>query len=139
LRTDNKLCGISGQQTINYKSTTPTNDERADSQNCNGNTLKKSTVSSVGDLYGSAPQLRHRVATFDQDRNALSRPVERAIDIFHANPHSINQLDFHDFNDGFEPGHIADDYVGPAMELVRVTFLSLIRTGTVEVSQHQRS
>jgi len=127
LRTNNKLCGISWQQAVNYKSTTPAHDERADSQNCNshGNTAsKKSTVSSVGDLYGSPPQLRHRAATFDQDRRTLSRPVERAIDIFHANPHSGNQLDFHDFDDGFEPGHIADDYVGPAMELVCATFLS---------------
>ncbi|KAH0954658.1 hypothetical protein HN011_004597 [Eciton burchellii] len=112
---------FSSMRTVNYKRITPVHDERTDSQNCNshGNTAsKKSTVSSVGDLYGSPPQLWHHAATFDQDRSALSRPIERAIDIFHANPHSINQLDFHDFDDGFEPGHIADDYVGPAMELI---------------------
>lgn len=39
--------------------------------------------------------------------------------MFRADPRSVNQLDFHDFDDGFEPGRIINDYVGPAMELVR--------------------
>lgn len=42
--------------------------------------------------------------------------------MFHVDPHSVNQLDFNDFGDGFEPGRIIDDYVGPAMELVRDFF-----------------
>jgi len=52
-------------------------------------------------------------------RNNPPRPIGRAIDKFRADPHSVNQLDFHGFGDGFEPGRIIDDYVGPAMELVR--------------------
>lgn len=46
--------------------------------------------------------------------------------MFRADPHAVNQLDFHDFGDGFEPGRIIDDYVGPAMELVRGIFCSQI-------------
>lgn len=87
--------------------------------------MKISVISNVGHLYGSAPQLQHRAATFNQGRNAPSRSVGRAINAFHTDPYSVNQLNFHDFDDGFEPGHIIDDYVGPAMELVRATFLSI--------------
>ncbi|XP_011338426.1 protein yellow isoform X2 [Ooceraea biroi] len=112
---------FSSMRSINYKSTTPAHDEYADSRNCNshGNPpVKKSVVSDIGNLYGTAPQLQHRVSTFNQERNALSRSVGRAINIYHTDPHSVNQLDFHDFDDGFEPGHIIDDYIGPAMELM---------------------
>ncbi|XP_032684640.1 protein yellow-like isoform X3 [Odontomachus brunneus] len=81
--------------------------------------LPKLAVSAnIGNPYGSTPQLRHHVATSNLGRNDFSRPTGRAIDTFHTDSHSVNQLDFHDFGDGFEPGHIIDDYVGPAMELV---------------------
>lgn len=81
-------------------------------------------IASIGDLYRSTPQLtRHHVSTSNLGRSDLSR--RPAIDIFRTDPHSVNQLDFHDFGDGFEPGYISDDYVGPAMELVSATFFLL--------------
>ncbi|XP_071635267.1 yellow-h [Temnothorax longispinosus] len=112
---------------INYKdSPSPSSayDEHAGSsrsRNCdNHQPEEKSPISTnVGNLYGSTPQSRHRVATSNNlGRSGPTRPVGRAIDLFRADPHSVNQLDFHDFGDGFEPGRIIDDYVGPAMELV---------------------
>jgi len=78
--------------------------------------------SNVGNLYGSTPQSRYHIATSNLRRSNPSRSIGRTIDMFRANPHSVNQLDFHDFGDGFEPGRIIDDYVGPAMELVRGVF-----------------
>ncbi|XP_011164537.2 protein yellow isoform X2 [Solenopsis invicta] len=106
---------------INYKDSSSEYDEHAGSpRNCdNHRSEEKSTISTnVGNLYGSTPQSRHRVATSNLGRSNPSRPIGRAIDTFRADPHLVNQLDFHDFGDGFEPGRIIDDYVGPAMELV---------------------
>ncbi|KAL0104712.1 hypothetical protein PUN28_016383 [Cardiocondyla obscurior] len=106
---------------VNYKDPPPIyNGHAGSSRNCdNHSPEEKPTVSTnVGNLYGSTPQSRHHVATFNLGRSHPLRPVERAIDTFRADPHSVNQLDFHDFGDGFEPGRIIDDYVGPAMELV---------------------
>ena len=79
----------------------------------------------VGNLYGSTPQSRYHIATSNLRRSNPSRSIGRTSDRFRADPHSVNQLDFHDFGDGFEPGRIIDDYVGPAMELVRGVFFLL--------------
>ncbi|XP_011698266.1 PREDICTED: protein yellow-like [Wasmannia auropunctata] len=107
---------------FNYKdSTASVYDEHAStSRNCdNHSPEEKPTVSTItGNLYGSTPQSRHRVATSNLGRSNPSRSIGRAIDMFRADPHSVNQLDFNDFGDGFAPGRIIDDYVGPAMELV---------------------
>lgn len=118
---------VDQSQAINHRGSISAYDEHADSLNCDshGNPGKKFAVSAnIDNLYGSTPQLtRHRVSsTSNLGRGDLSRHVGRAIDIFRTDPHSVNQLDFHDFGDGFEPGYIADDYVGPAMELVSATF-----------------
>lgn len=108
------------RQAIDYKGSVPGYDDRAVPPNCDshGHPMEKklSVSANAGNLYGSTPQSRYLSA--DPRRNDPSRPAGRAIDIFRADPHSVNQLDFHDFGDGFEPGHIVDDYVGPAMELV---------------------
>lgn len=106
-----------------------TYDDHVATSNCEShgeNPGEKSAIStSTGSkLYGTTPRSRYRVAPFDARRKDFSKgPVGRAIDMFRADPQSVNQLDFNDFDDGFEPGHIADDYVGPAMELVSVMFL----------------
>ncbi|KAL6263206.1 hypothetical protein P5V15_006006 [Pogonomyrmex californicus] len=99
---------------INYKGTY---DEHAGTaRNCDnhGNPPEEKSTN-MGNLYGSTP---HRVLTSNLGRNGPSRSIGRAISIFQTDPHLINQLDFNDFGDGFEPGRIIDDYVGPAMELV---------------------
>lgn len=116
---------IAPRQNVNYKDSPSAYDEHTGlSRNCDNHpSEEKSTVfSNVGNLYGSTPQSRHHVATSNLGRSGPSRSVGRAIDMFRADPHSVNQLDFHDFGDGFEPGRIIDDYVGPAMELVRGAF-----------------
>ncbi|KYQ52168.1 Protein yellow [Trachymyrmex zeteki] len=108
-------------QNINYKDSALTYDEHAGtSRNCDNHTPKEKSTDStnVGNLYGSTPQSRYHIATSNLGRSNPSRSIGRTIDTFRADPHSVNQLDFHDFGDGFEPGRIIDDYVGPAMELV---------------------
>ncbi|XP_029671217.1 protein yellow-like [Formica exsecta] len=111
---------FSSMHPINHRGSTSASDENADSRNCDsyGNPPGKKPPN-VDNLYGSTPQLtRHRVSTSNLGGSDLSKHVGRAIDAFRTDPHSVNQLDFHDFGDGFEPGYIADDYVGPAMELM---------------------
>lgn len=112
----------------NYKGSISAYDEHAGSRNCDshGNLEKKPPESTnVRNLYGSTPsQPRHHV-TSNLGKNDFSK-AGRAIDIFHTDPRSINQLDFNEFDNSFEPGHIANDYVGPAMELVsNVYFLQI--------------
>ncbi|XP_019884892.2 protein yellow isoform X1 [Camponotus floridanus] len=103
---------------INHRGSTSIYDEHAAKCDSYGNSAGRETASK-GDLYGSTPQLtRHHVSTSNLGRSDLSRHPGSAIDIFRTDPHSVNQLDFHDFGDGFEPGYISDDYVGPAMELM---------------------
>lgn len=88
----------------------------------------KSTIStSIGKPYGSRTQLRHNIAASNLGRSDLPRPTGRTFDTFHTDTRSVNQLDFHDFGDSFEPGHITDDYIGPAMELVRNVLLLQFR------------
>lgn len=121
---------VVARQNINYKDSASIYDEHTgSSRNCgNHPPEEKSTVSTnVGNLYGSTPQLRHHVATSNLGKSTPSRSIGRAIDNFRADPHSVNQLEFHDFGDGFEPGRIIDDYVGPAMELVRGAFYCKFR------------
>ncbi|KYN07654.1 Protein yellow, partial [Cyphomyrmex costatus] len=117
---------LSYGQNTNYKDSALTYDEHAGtSRNCDNHPPKEKSMDStnVGNLYGSTPQSRHHIATSNLGRSNPSRSIGRAIDMFRADPHSVNQLDFHDFGDGFEPGRIIDDYVGPAMELVSGVFL----------------
>lgn len=111
----------------NYKGSVSTHDdEHAGSRNCDshGNPLEKKPALStnVRNLYGSTPQLRHVTSNLGK-KNFSKSVLERVIDIFHTDPHLVNQLDFHEFDDSFEPGHIANDYVGPAMELVCNVFV----------------
>lgn len=106
---------------INYKDSALTYDEHAGtSRNCDNHPPKEKSTDStnVGNLYGSTPQSRYHIATSNLGKSNPSRSIGRTIDMFRADPHSVNQLDFHDFGDGFEPGRIINDYVGPAMELV---------------------
>lgn len=116
---------VNQPQAINHRGSISAYDEHADSRNCDSHENPSGKKSAnINNLYGSTPQLtRHRFSsTYNLGRNDFSRHAGRTIDIFRTDPQSINQLDFHDFGDGFEPGYIANDYVGPAMELVSATF-----------------
>ncbi|EFN80989.1 protein yellow isoform X2 [Harpegnathos saltator] len=101
---------FSSTRTVNYKGSISAYDEHINSS--------KLAALPASAPYGLTPLLQHHVATSNLGRSDFSRPTGRAIDTFHVDPHLVNQLDFHDFGDSFEPGHITDDYVGPAMELV---------------------
>ncbi|XP_020300223.1 protein yellow-like isoform X2 [Pseudomyrmex gracilis] len=110
---------FSSIHTVNYKGPVSSY-AHTGTKNCDSheNPLEKKSTSStnVGNIYGSLS--RHHVAISNLGRSDNLRPTARAIDIFHTDPHSINQLDFHGFGDVLKPGYIVNDYVGPAMELI---------------------
>ncbi|XP_076761628.1 dopaminechrome tautomerase-like isoform X2 [Xylocopa sonorina] len=68
-------------------------------------------------LYGSTPDSREYVSPTFQRRPSLRMP-NRNLNVFKTDLYSVKQLESHGFNYDLGRGHVEDDYVGPAMELV---------------------
>nr|XP_033340383.1 protein yellow-like isoform X1 [Megalopta genalis]XP_033340384.1 protein yellow-like isoform X1 [Megalopta genalis] len=114
----------------NYKTLISGHDELPGHINCPGHGDTVSTLENSVDrllpttpeynnhLYGSTPDSSNYFSR-NFDRSGIqSRPIGRNLNLFKADPYTVNQLETHGFN--YDPGrdHVEDDYVGPAMELV---------------------
>lgn len=68
-------------------------------------------------LYGSTPDSRDYFSR-PFEKRLHSRLPGRNFNILRTDANSVNELESHGFNYDPGRGHIEDDYVGPAMELV---------------------
>ncbi|XP_031828175.2 yellow-h [Nomia melanderi] len=115
----------------NYKTLIATHDELPGHINCPDHGDVATTLESSVDrqlpttpeysnyLYGSTPHSGAYFfpSSFERSRDR-SRPIGRNPSVLKTDPYSVNQLDTHVFNYDPGRGHLEDDYVGPAMELV---------------------
>lgn len=69
-------------------------------------------------LYGSTPDSSEYFSRSFERNRFHARPSAGNLNTFKADPHSVNQLESHRFNYDPGRGHVENDYVGPAMELV---------------------
>ncbi|XP_076248993.1 yellow-h [Calliopsis andreniformis] len=69
-------------------------------------------------LYGSTPDSNEYFSRSLERNRFHARPAGRNPNRLKADPYSVNQLESHGFNYDSGRGHVENDYVGPAMELV---------------------
>ncbi|XP_076684761.1 yellow-h isoform X2 [Andrena cerasifolii] len=69
-------------------------------------------------LYGSTPDSSEYFSRSFERNRFHPRLTGRNLNILKGDPQSANQLESHGFNYDPGRGHVEDDYVGPAMELV---------------------
>ncbi|XP_053970764.1 protein yellow-like [Hylaeus volcanicus] len=113
----------------NYKTLISSHDELPGHINCPGHIDTPATDENSVDrlpttpeynnhLYGSTPDSSDYFARSFERVRARSRPSGGNLNLFKTDSITVNQLESHGFNYDSGRGHVEDDYVGPAMELV---------------------
>ncbi|XP_015429902.1 PREDICTED: protein yellow-like [Dufourea novaeangliae] len=110
----------------NYKTLISSHDELPGHINCPGHVEIPSTLENSVDRLPTTPEYSNHLygSTPDSSEWSLergrghSRPRGRKLNTLKTDPYSANQLETHGFNYDPGRGHLEDDYVGPAMELV---------------------
>ncbi|XP_043248845.1 protein yellow-like [Colletes gigas] len=113
----------------NYKTLISSHDELPGHINCPGHIDTPATDENSVDrlpttpeygnhLYGSTPDSSDYFSRSLEKVRVHSRPNGSNRNVFKADSDSLNQLESHGFHYDPGRGHVEDDYVGPAMELV---------------------
>lgn len=112
------------QSLRNYKTLISGQDIHPGRVNCETPKLEEN---SVDRLHTTPEYSNHLYGSTPESGVYFSHPFERRIhsklpgatfNVLRADARSVNQLESHGFNYDPGRGHVEDDYVGPAMELV---------------------
>ncbi|XP_017887536.1 protein yellow-like [Ceratina calcarata] len=108
----------------NYKTLISGHEELPGHINCNTPKVEENVVDKLpttpeynNHLYGSTPDSSEFFSSL-LERRPYPRLHGKSFDVLKTDPYSVSQLETHGFNYDPGRGHIEDDYVGPAMELV---------------------
>lgn len=108
----------------NYKTLISSHDELPGHINCDSSKFEEDLINKLpttpeynNHLYGSTPDSRDYFSR-PFEKRLHSRLPGRNFNLLRADTNSVNELESHGFNYDPGRGHIEDDYVGPAMELV---------------------